>query len=433
MTNHVKRDRNTKYQNHKSKHQTTEGQDSKQHHSEQERYQLDDETLRAHYQRVIDCRKNRVNFVSGTVTPCQSNKYKKGEFVPSDIESLEIGFKYLCEMYGMNLRVSIQPKYMGSRFNMYLYRDEMEKSYSVTRNGFMCKSLSKDILKPVYESMHQRLREFMTENKITLMVLDGELLPWAALGRGLIDKEFIPVDKGLETEIKLMKKYNFDQDIPKISKEQNICDPAKIHTTSETEKMYEVYHKQMMLYADNSRDQILEYKPFGILKLCFEDGSELIPLSDHSYGQCEMYEMLRNKENPMDQQLVVDVTSENYDQMYENVRKFFEKLTLEQGYEGIVIKPDFVEPGKLPMMKCRNTEYLTIIYGYDYMTRYKLERLVKNKQTRFKMKQSIREFEQGLELLKINHNEIETNESYPQILMRYLYNESYGETLDPRL
>jgi len=146
-----------------------------------------------------------------------------------------------------------------------------------------------------------------------------------------------------------------------------------------------------------------------------------------------MYEMLRNGDDPMDQQLVVDVTLENYDQMYETVRKFFEKLTLEQGYEGIVMKPDFVEPGKLPMMKCRNTQYLTIVYGYDYMTRYKLERLVKNKQTRFKMKQSIREFEQGLELLKINHNEIETNESYPQILMRYLYNESYGETLDPRL
>lgn len=416
-----KNQKKTKYQ----KKESTDSNESKT------RYKPDDETTQMHIKRVVGCKKNKVNFISGTVTPCQSNKYKKEEFVPSDIESLTIGLRYLFDMYGKNLRLSIQPKFMGSRLNMYLFRDDhLNKSYSVTRNGFICK-LSKDEMTPLFDIMHQRLNEFMKANKITMMILDGELLPWSALGHGLINNEFMPVDKGLETEIMLMKKYDFDSEIPKISSEQTICDPLKMHTISETEKMYEVYHKQMMLYAGDNH--VLEYKPFGILKMCFEDDSESVPLIDHSYGQSEMYEMVRNSDLPTDQQLVVDLTVDNFDENVEIIKQFYEKLTFEQGYEGICIKPEFVEPGKLPMMKCRNTEYLTIIYGYDYMTKHKLERLIKNKQTKFKIKQSVREFEQGMELLQIKYSEIETNDQYTKVMMKYLYNESFGETLDPRL
>ena len=66
------------------------------------KYQPDDETIQMQIKRVIACKKNKINFISGTVTPCQSNKYKKGEFVAEDIESILIGFRYLYEMYGRN-------------------------------------------------------------------------------------------------------------------------------------------------------------------------------------------------------------------------------------------------------------------------------------------------------------------------------------------
>ncbi len=456
--------------------------------------------------RINDCVKNRINFISGTVTPCQSNKYKNESFTIDDVETLHIGIKYLFDCYDNKVKLSIQPKFMGSRLNMYLFRENhLEKSYCVTRNGFMC-YLPRDKLAPLYEKMHNKLKDFMQINKISLIILDGELLPWSALGKKLIDNEFIPVDKGLATEINFMEKYNFDQQLEKalqqfkssnksetkdVSSElgseseleselelvhdvvhviehviehvidtkttTNTCEKRnankikkenknknkesewisgikEIQNTTITKSLYETYHKQMLLYTEHNEPtpKPLDYKPFGILKICFEDGTESVPLLDHSYGQSEMYETLRDKDNENDKQMIVELNEENYDKMIEEIKNFYHNLTYEKGYEGVVIKPEYVELGKLPMMKCRNTSYLTIIYGYDYMLN-KLTRLIKKKTTSLKIKHSIREFEQGMELLKINYHEINVNDDYQKILMKILHTDDKGSTLDPRL
>jgi hypothetical protein len=402
--------------------------------------------------RIHDCIKHHINFISGTVTPCQSNKRKKDEENHiSDIESLDIGIRYLYQMYekyNKSLSLSIQPKFMGSRINMYLFnKDHLSKSYCVTRNGFKC-YLPKDLMDKIIEVTHNRLKQFMEDNKIEMMILDGEMLPWSALGSGLIDNEFMPVDLGLKMEINLMEKYGFDDemvilkhrmqkihDIYIVDKKkaieefgvQMVKDYEKqweniklIHNTDVSKKLYDTYHAQMNLYAKaGNKQNDISYKPFGILKICYEDGSESIPLIDHTYKQSDMYQILADPECPDDQQLYITLTAETLDDTSAKIKIFFDTLTCEKGYEGIIIKPDLIMPDCLPMMKCRNTSYLTIIYGYDYMIEPKLTRLIHSKTTGRKIKQSINEFNLGMDMLKIK--------------LKYLYNEDMGQSIDPRL
>ena len=361
---------------------------------------------------------------------------------------------------------------------MYLFRDDhLNKSYCVTRNGFLC-GVSRQSLDPMHDSMKQ----FMIENKVRMMIIDGELLPWSALGQNLIDNDFLPVDKGLETEINFMKMYDFDTQLNKLkgsiqkihdvytshSRElaieqfgnqqvkeyEKLQDIMWIHDTETAQKLYTTYHEQMRLYAGyetkgveetKNSDQIpenvkekqvqkeLKYKPFGILKLCFDDGSESIPLVDQTYSQSEMYQLLHDPMSPEDDQLTITLDPDNLEQSIETIKAYFNTLTVEKGYEGVVIKPDYVKQGCLPMMKCRNTSYLTIIYGYDYTMEPKLSRLIDSKSTSSKIKQSIKEFALGMEMLKVNYSDIQESEDYQKVMMKFLYNEEIGEKLDPRL
>jgi hypothetical protein len=42
-----------------------------------------------------------------------------------------------------------------------------------------------------------------------MLLLDGELLPWRAMGENLIQLEYLPVAKGIETEIAFLKNSHF--------------------------------------------------------------------------------------------------------------------------------------------------------------------------------------------------------------------------------
>lgn len=393
--------------------------------------------------RIATCIRAKVNFISGTVTPVQSNKNNHDEqykYSENDLEHLESGLDFLCEMY-TNFTLSVQPKFMGCRCNMYLFRDDyLTKSYCVTRNGYIC-NISREKLKPLYETMRTRLDKFMTDKNIRLIILDGELLPWSVLGTNLIENEYMPVDKGLETEISYSNKFDFDSQFLKIKESLNrssincnkMRELLEVPDTTSSQKMYDVYHKQMCLYA--GKDKKLEYKAFGILKICFNDdnNTESIPLVDKTYSQGEMYDLVRDPDCKEDEQLLIKIDEKNYHESVKTIRQYFEKLTYEKGFEGIVMKPDYVINGLLPMMKCRNTSYLSIIYGYDYKTEPKLSRLVTKKSTKSKIKHSVREFLLGMEMLKIKYGEINTDKNYGKVVLKFIYDEEDSTKLDPRL
>lgn len=403
--------------------------------------------------RIYHLIKDKVNFISGTVAPAPSSK--NTDYL--NIEDLKIGLTLLLEAYSDNLTLSVQPKYMGSRCNIYLFNAQPDKSYSVSRNGYVI-SCSRINMIPIYEKLQTQLDEWMELNSIQMVILDGELLPWSALGKGLIENDFLPVRAGLESEIECSEKYNFDFHYEQMVKNLNQLIPGKefgrmekqvamekipaqyptyqaywssrmLHQNTNTIKqLSSIYSDQLDLYAV---DKELDYKPFGILKIIYKDGTESIPLLDRTISQSEMYRIVSSGLKS-DEQLVVTLNKDNFDESYNQIKMWFDTKTGNEGFEGIILKPDFVEKDKIPLMKVRNQDYLTIIYGYDYKLESNYRNLVNKKTTRYKIAQSIKEFKLGLNLLTMKYTNLDSDE-YKSRLENFILCELDGANLDPRL
>ena len=82
------------------------------------------------YNRLMRYAKNKVNFISGTMCPADKRE--------NELENIEEALDYFKHK-GID-KVMLQIKYMGSRCNIYLF-DDIEKSYAISRNGFLIKNL----------------------------------------------------------------------------------------------------------------------------------------------------------------------------------------------------------------------------------------------------------------------------------------------------
>ncbi|MOA43840.1 hypothetical protein D3C78_1660390 [compost metagenome] len=102
--------------------------------------------------------------------------------------------------------------------------------------------------------------------------------------------------------------------------------------------------------------------------------------------------------------------------------------------EGVVIKPEVSVPYAVPYMKVRNTEYLSIIYGYDYRFPHKYKKLLKQKNINMKLRTSLNESRMGKELLSIPFAEIAPdNASYKEVAANLLFEVAREKEIDPRL
>ena len=122
------------------------------------------------YSRLLRYAENKINFISGTMCPADK---REGE-----LEDLGRALDYFKHK-GID-KVMLQIKYMGSRCNIYLF-DDVEKSYAVSRNGLLIRNLD---LIGIYKKLKVRLSEYFVENNLEMMIIDGELMPWSALGEG---------------------------------------------------------------------------------------------------------------------------------------------------------------------------------------------------------------------------------------------------------
>lgn len=253
--------------------------------------------------------------------------------------------------------VVLQPKYMGSRCSVYLYRD-IEQCYAISRNGYKVKAVD---LTPIYEQLLHRFGTYMAEQGIRVLLLDGELLPWKALGDGLIERQFRPISKALETELDFLRQYGFEESLGKLiqdfeasgfeqdqhhmSKEalNNNYGPHVYQTfkyvrdiresyadLDQRKEAYRVYKQQLELYAGAAE---LAYKPFAILKEVLENGAERVPDGKTS----ELYRFLND-----DESLVLDLKEPD---AYIRAEEYFAKITVEKHMEGIVIKPEQEQQG----------------------------------------------------------------------------------------
>lgn len=389
---------------------------------------------------ILEFAKNKINFISGTMSPCSANRTEK------TLEDMREAFSYY-RGNGIG-KVILQKKYMGSRANMYLFPKDIDKSYMVSRNGFVIRRLN---LKPLYEKM---LKFFADKNndKILnseLVIVDGELMPWSALGESLIRSHFMTVGKGVESELKLLEETCFENILKDLEKryeesgykdlriEHKKEDLKKVMGENQYRQMYSfgtfrwmpikeqkdainIYNKQIDIYGKSEVE--LEFRPFAILKIVRNNGEELFWDNDNEF----VFTTVSN-----DQFLVVSTDDIGLD----NARKWFDKIVKED-FEGIVVKPleKVYIPGIAPYIKVRNPNYLTIIYGYDYIVEPKFGRMLENKNIRNKLRMSMKEFEIGKRILEIPYNEInENNIEYLNLCAQMVIEEKKEKGLDPRL
>jgi len=403
--------------------------------------------------------KDKINFISGTMSPSDKNE---GE---NDIESLNEAIKYYQNL-GIE-KLILQPKYMGSRGNLYLFKD-IEQTYLVSRNGYKIKEnyISHEeiirMAKPYYEKFIEK------DTRIKMILLDCEILPWKLMGKGLIDQQFTSIGVGVKSEINLLNETGFEvilnsikynneyleyiDDIKIMNKEQLTTKYGNtkertfrnynsyIHIPLLEEKKYiENYDNQVYLYTHS--DIKNEIKPFSILKIVYEDDTEItfenqsnIEIFEKLKDDDTIYGILDFKKQKDDKNYMVDVFQKNI-HLIDNIDNFYNLITLKLGMEGVVVKPEKVyNKGIAPYLKVRNKNYLTIVYGHNYKFEKKYNKLLRKKNIKRKLRTSISEFELGIKMLQTPYHLInEENEDYKQLLAQMIIEINTEQNIDPRL
>ncbi|MEH6942594.1 AAA family ATPase [Bacillus sp. JJ722] len=396
------------------------------------------ETLDIHDQRRLEyVLKNKINYISGTMSPADKDEEN------SVLESLQKGLHYF-QKKGVE-KVVLQPKYMGSRCNVYLHRD-LAKSYAVSRNGYKIKNID---LTQALQEQHDKFIPYMKGQKIELMLLDCELMPWRTLGEGLIEEQFDSYSKAIEAEISFLQNSgfeekwlelssnyqnsNFEQDSSELTKKELIKIHGPTYQTYKNKKSIQqsivslekqatglaTFNEQLDYYAENGP---ITLKPFTILKVVKSDGDEERPMLTAS----EMFAFVSD-----DEYHVVDFKDEHF---YEKALRFYETLTVERHMEGVVIKPEIMKNGVAPFLKVRNENYLTLVYGYDYKLPHKYSKLIKQKNTGAKLRTSMKEYALAEEMLSFKWSEISLdNTAYKQVVANMLFETKKEKEIDPRL
>jgi len=385
---------------------------------------------------------HQINFISGTMSPADKD-------LPSnELESLEQGLNYYKDK-GITTCV-LQHKYMGSRCNLYLNLLKPEESFAASRGGFKIRRA--DILEDLEKLLLTeiaRVKDLHPGQE--WVILDGELLPWFALGKGLVEETFKPIGHALKAEHDYLVKAGFEGLLGKLHDEISATDFKKDVSTLKKAALVEkygqhaaakykgiatyrhvpladladkigVYNEQVELYG---QDGPLTFKGFSCLKDIAEDGTETT-FFDRTNE--EVFKLTGNK----DPYLVVDLNKEEY---WAEAKAFYHNAATNLKMEGVVVKPEMVyNASTAPYLKVRNHDYLTIVYGYDFKESGKYEKLIGSKSIQRKVGTSIAEFEIGKSLLEIPRAEINLeNEDYCDLIAQMINQEKSEASLDPRL
>lgn len=382
---------------------------------------------------------NRVNYISGTMSPSEKDMSKWS------LEDLAKWLDYYKDKWVS--KVILQVKHMWSRANLYLNTD-INKCYMVTRNGYKVDHID---LTNVFESMIKKFAKYMKDNDVETLVLDGELMPWFALGKGLIQKKFLTVNEGIKSELDYLGKNSFEKSLEEaiqkyeksgFKQDSNQCNKKKLlekydHSTYQTYKniwaikeisypikehkdAYKIFEKQIKLYAKD--DEEFELKAFGILKIVKKDWSEQIMVDE---SNIDSYKLVSD-----DKYVVIDLQDKDY---VKKSQKFYEQ-TVKDNKEWVVIKPEFNTQWLAPYLKVRNENYLTIVYWYDYKFAHKYKKLLEQKSIWKKLKVSIKEYEIWKEMLQTKLSDITSdNDDYKAIVANMLFEAEKEVGIDPRL
>lgn len=377
-----------------------------------------------------------IGYIGGTISPADKDMDTR------ELESLKAGLEYYSDKVE---EVVLQPKYMGSRAQLYLNRD-ISKSYATSRNGYKIKT----DLTEVFESQLKTHETLMGAFQIQELVMDGELMPWAALGDGLIESHFRVIDSAIKSEIDFLEDNGFDETfmtlVDKYNRSDFSIDKSSINKKELLNKYsydynnfkyvhdevgrwvsldthrnaWKIYHEQVEIYGTN--DEGVHFKPFRILKIAKLDevGGEVI--------HTELSPYISFTHVSDDEVLKINFSDEDY---LEKATEWYNKITTDEKMEGCVIKPNIKELPEwiTPFLKVRNKNYLTLIYGYDMNFPKKFEKLLTQKNIKRKISKSIAEYKLGEKMLDCAIG----SEELKQTVANFLFENEDERGIDPRL
>ncbi len=378
---------------------------------------------------------NKINAFSPTISPAPKNVERK------EIESIYEGVKYYVKN-GIN-ELIFQKKYMGSYCDIYLSKN-LEETYFVSRNGFKINHIETEKAIEACKNLHNQ----MNWENISMYIIQSELMPWGVLGKGLIENEFEGYLNAHQNHFEYLQNSNLYSKIEKVKDSEdykkyiqfkvkndekalkkqypshiirqfNSLEEFKIIELETYKKGIEIYKNQIEHFGKN---EDVYFKPFNILKIIYNNGIEEIVNDNLSYKKVNSDEFLTVKINSI----------EEIDAKINPVYNWFETLT-NSNEEGIMIKPlkSFIK-GIAPAFKVRNNNYLTMIYGVNFI--YELESNIEKRKINKKLECSINDWMLNWQLLKVNYQDI-NRENYhlKNLVLDRIYGETEENTLDTRL
>lgn len=321
-------------------------------------------------------------FISPTMCPAPSLVNDN----ECSIESVGEAIKYLVSKDITD--VIAQKKHMGSRATVYLEKEG--KSRIISRGGHEIRDVN------ITENIISSLMEKYKDSFDKILVIDGELMPWSAIGKGLVDKEFNSYYHAVKNELDMLKscklKFGFSE--------------SELSTRSE---LIEKYKTQLDIYSENKEPY---FEPFGVI---YRDGKSML--------SAKQSDVLNELDIPFNR---FDISTE---EGVNGLISYYHDTISDGKTEGIVIKPNTWYSGMIPGMKVRNPEYLRIIYGYDYDMN--LQHFASKKSINGKANMSISEQKLNVHLAKAyTNNDIDVMREIYKAFVLELEKE---KGLDPRL
>lgn len=379
--------------------------------------------------------KNKINAFSPTISPAPKSLER------NEIESLYEGILWFLKN-GVS-EIVIQKKYMGSYCDIYLHKN-IEETYLVSRNGFKINHLDSEKWLNALQELHNR---FSWEN-VEIRIIQSELMPWSAMGKGLITNEFsayyishqIYSDYLQETDlyekiekIRQSPEYiAFGEDSKSLSnkvlrekypnhiiRQYEAVKNFRFINTEKYAKNIQLFKRQLDIFGKEAE---IYFKPFNILKEIYSDGSEHFVNDNLSFRQVNDDDFLHYSFENQD----------DFEQKFPEIETWVNKVN-QSNEEGVMVKPRtaFLK-GLPPAFKVRNNDYLTLVYGVDFQDR--LQEQIAKRNIKGKLKCSINDWTINRKMIETPYHQIhEENYYFKNLVLDRILEEETENQLDSRL
>ena len=379
--------------------------------------------------------KNKINAFSPTISPAPKSAER------NEIESLYEGLRWFVDR-GVN-ELLVQKKYMGSYCDIYLHK-ELTDSYLVSRNGYKINHLNRTQWLAALTDLHARF----SWSDTAIRIIQSELMPWSALGKGLIANEFSayyishqihanylqqsdlytkitqirqkPEYKAFVADAKALSSKELKDKYPNhiIRQYQSVRD-MKLLNLPNYAKNISLFKKELDIFG---KEAPIYFKPFNILKEIKDDGTEVFVNDNLSFQQINDDEFLH----------YTFADEADFEAKYPEIRAWVDKMNANEE-EGVVIKPrKAFLPAMPPAFKVRNNDYLTLIYGVDFQDR--LQEQINKRNIKGKLKCSINDWAINAKLLQTPYADIhEENYEFKNLVLDRILGEEIENQLDSRL